>query len=88
MNDPKDILDRHFSSSHYIHYCANLENQNNSCLVYSKELDKVFCFFCKMFCRSSKTNHLAQEGFNDWSHLTNRLKEHESSGAHVAFMNE
>ncbi|CAL5195385.1 unnamed protein product [Lathyrus oleraceus] len=60
VNDPKDIIDRPSSSSYYIHYCGNGENQDRSWLVYSKELNKVFCFCCEIFCRSPKTNHLAQ----------------------------
>lgn len=31
-------------------------------------------------------NRLTNEGFNDWKHIYERLKEHESSGAHMSFM--
>lgn len=32
---------------------------------YSKELDIFFSFYCMLFGRSHKINHLANESFND-----------------------
>lgn len=55
--------------------------------MYSKHLDKVFCFCCKFFNKKPKINSLANEGFNDWEHLSVRLKEHETSGEHMINMN-
>lgn len=57
-------------------------------LVYSKELYRVFCFYCKLFDTSCRINRLANEDFNDWKHIYERLKEHESSGAHMSFMSK
>lgn len=33
-------------------------------------------------------NRLANEGFNDYKHIYERFKEHESSGAHMSFMSK
>ncbi|XP_058749729.1 uncharacterized protein LOC131622707 [Vicia villosa] len=61
VNDPKDTFGRHFSPSCYIRYCSNGEEQDRNWLVYSKELDRVLCFWCKLFGTSSKMNRLANE---------------------------
>jgi hypothetical protein len=54
--------------------------------VYSKELDKVFCFNCKVFTNGDRKGMLANDGFNNWSHLGERLREHEKSADHVMNM--
>nr|TKW32606.1 hypothetical protein SEVIR_2G178500v2 [Setaria viridis] len=53
------------------------ESQGLAC--YSKELDWIFCFGCKLFTKGHRKGQLANEGFNDWIHLGIRLKEHETS---------
>lgn len=37
----------------------------------------IFCFCCKLFF-NSKTK-LGTESYNDWKHVTNALKEHDTS---------
>jgi len=54
--------------------------------VLIKELDRVFCFGCKLLIMGHQKGQLANEGSNDWTHLGNRLKEHEASADHVLNM--
>ncbi|PIN26573.1 hypothetical protein CDL12_00667 [Handroanthus impetiginosus] len=83
---PKDKNSRHFSIAYYIKKMPNGEKYERRWLVYSKDLDKVFCFCCKLFDSTSNTNKLANEGTNDWKNLGNKIKEHEISNEHVVNM--
>ncbi|XP_060190698.1 uncharacterized protein LOC132619957 [Lycium barbarum] len=76
INFPKDKFSRHFSTRH-IQKLANGERHDRKCLVYSKDLDKVFC--CKLFSTTSSTcnSKLASEGSNDWKNLSVKIKDHE-----------
>ncbi|XP_050919630.1 uncharacterized protein LOC127137189 [Lathyrus oleraceus] len=42
-----------------------------------KELDKLFCFCCKVFKNGICRGQLANEGYSDWVHVGARIKEHE-----------
>lgn len=53
---------------------SNGEACNRECLVYSKELDSVFCFYCKLLRKRHLKCQLTNKGFNDCLMLTLELK--------------
>ncbi|XP_052190724.1 uncharacterized protein LOC127800254 [Diospyros lotus] len=80
---PMDEHNRHFSSNYYIRMLPNGETKDRKWLVYSKELDRVFCFCCKLFKTMNSRSQLTSEGTRDWKHLGEKLKQHESSIEHL-----
>ena len=81
---PKDKLGRRFSSTFYTRCLSNGEKVDRTWLVYSKELDKVFFFCCKLFKKGHQiSSPLVKEGYNDGGHLSGRLKEHETGSSHI-----
>nr|KYP50235.1 Zinc finger MYM-type protein 5 [Cajanus cajan] len=65
MKYPKDENNRHFSSFYYQKVMPNGEKYDQRWLVYSKNLDKVYYFCCKLFCSKSSAciaNQLVNEG--------------------------
>ncbi|PNT61917.1 hypothetical protein BRADI_5g22988v3 [Brachypodium distachyon] len=83
---PKDKLNRRFSALSYNRVLPNGEKCDREGLVYNKELNRVFCFCCKLLRKGHVKGLLVNEGFNDWMHLNVRLKEHETSREHVTNM--
>jgi len=83
---PKDRLSRRFSAALYTRILSNGETCDREWLVYSKELDRVFCFCCKLLRKGHLRNQLANEGLSDWSHVGTRLKDHETSADHITNM--
>uniref|UniRef100_A0A2N9GK21 TTF-type domain-containing protein n=1 Tax=Fagus sylvatica TaxID=28930 RepID=A0A2N9GK21_FAGSY len=73
---------RHFSSKLYTSNRPNGEKQERKWLVYSNELDKVFCFCCKLFKHNPMTTGLAEDGINDWHNLPTKLRDHEKNPEH------
>ncbi|CAN1146272.1 Zinc finger MYM-type protein 5 [Linum perenne] len=84
---PKDKFSKRFFASCYTRVLSNGEKCDRDWLVYSKELDKVFCFCCKIFKKVVGRGQLSNEGCCDWSHISSRLREHETSLDHVRNMN-
>ncbi|PWA39481.1 hypothetical protein CTI12_AA569800 [Artemisia annua] len=80
---PKDKAGRHFSSEFYVRKLRNGDSIDRKWLVYSKELDKVFCFCCKLFKTAISKSQLSNVGTNDWKHLSVALKKHENSSEHM-----
>ena len=83
---PRDKFSRRFSALSYTRVMSNGEKHDREWLVYSKELVRVFCFYCKLLRKGHVRGQLAIEGFNDWHHLGERLQEHEVSREHVTNM--
>ncbi|XP_035845147.1 rho GTPase-activating protein gacV-like [Helianthus annuus] len=67
---PYDKLNRRFSATIYTRTLSNLEKCDREWLVYSKELDKMFCFCCKVFRNGALKGRLGGVGFDDWHHAT------------------
>ncbi|XP_022880728.1 zinc finger MYM-type protein 5-like [Olea europaea var. sylvestris] len=85
---PKDGANRHFSSTHYVRQLPNGEKYDRKWLIYSKSLDKVFCFCCKLFKNDGIRTQLAHDGVNDWKNVGEKLKMHEASCDHINNMNK
>ncbi|KAI8527135.1 hypothetical protein RHMOL_Rhmol12G0052200 [Rhododendron molle] len=87
---PKDDNEksRHFSSVHYIRHLPNGEKHDRKWLVYSEALNKVFCFCCKLFKNEGNKTQLANDGFQDWKNIGDRLKSHETNWEHLTCMNK
>lgn len=76
---------RRFSIRHYTQIAPNGEKFDRKWLVYSKHCDKVFCFCCKLFSKSKKSQ-LSNEGCKDWRNISLKLKRHENSTGHAKNM--
>jgi hypothetical protein len=55
---PKDRYSRRFSALFYTRDLSNGEQCDRDWLVYSKDLDRVFCFGCKIFKKGRRKGQL------------------------------
>uniref|UniRef100_A0A452XG87 TTF-type domain-containing protein n=1 Tax=Aegilops tauschii subsp. strangulata TaxID=200361 RepID=A0A452XG87_AEGTS len=83
---PKDRYSRRFFALFYTRILSKGEHCDRDWLVYSKDLNRVLCFGCKLFTKGHRQGQLANEGCDDWIHVGSRLKEHETSADHVLNM--
>lgn len=83
INFPKDKCNRGFSTYYFDQKLRNGELVDRKWLVYSKELNKVFCFCCKVVKKIRAKSNLASVGVDDWVHLGEKLKQHEDSHEHL-----
>lgn len=75
---------RSFSESYYTKKMSNGENVKRDWLIYSKGLDSVHCFCCRIFQQNQGDTGLASvNGIKDWRHLSARIKDHELSALHI-----
>lgn len=75
---------RHFSTFYYTKKMTNGEKIKREWIIYSKKLDAVHCFCCFIFgFASNRSLFASKEGYKDWKHLTDRIKEHETSEKHM-----
>ncbi|KAL5560396.1 hypothetical protein UlMin_036607 [Ulmus minor] len=86
---PNDENSRHFPTSHYKlkKKLSNGKKHDRKWLVYSKEFDKAYCFYCKLFDIKSSINKLGNEGTKYWRNIGAKLKSHEISIEHLNNMN-
>lgn len=66
------------------------ENTLREGLIYSKLLDSVYCFPCKLFFSANDkcTSLIDKNGFRDWKHFSETLTSHEVSKMHVMNYNK
>ncbi|KAJ0677501.1 putative transcription factor and/or regulators TTF-type(Zn) family [Helianthus annuus] len=85
---PMDKDGRRFSKVMYTRILSNRETREREWLVYLKELDKLFCFCCKLFKQGHPKGGLDNEGYADWRHASQGLKAHEVRFEHLKNMHQ
>lgn len=87
-NFPVNDTGRKFSPNNYYRWLANGEKVLRDWLVYSKAIDSVFCFPCRLFnVKDNKSNLTSTEGYCDWAHLARALIKHEVHQEHIVNYN-
>lgn len=62
----------------------NGERVERDWITYSVKLDAIHCFCCLLFdINSERTGLISDSGFRDWSHLSQRINQHEATGIHI-----
>lgn len=82
VKGPRYNWNKRFMANLYTGALENREKCDRDWIVYSKELDRVFCFCCKVLKNGIGRGQLANEGYSDWSHVGERVKEHDLGMKH------
>ena len=83
---PRGDDTRNLSTIHYTWILSNREKQDRKWLVYSKDMDQVFCFCCKLF-ESKRIGQLCNEGTRDWTNISSKIRNHETTREHITNIN-
>lgn len=83
---PKNSQNRHFSNQFQYRFAENGEKIIRRWLVYSEKYDSAYCFCCRLFDPSSKSQFNQSSDFNDWKHMADLLKSHETTPDHFKCM--
>lgn len=78
---PCDDSGRRFTSKNYKRSLNNGELVLRHWLVYSETKNVIFCFCCKIF--NMGASNLSKDGYNNWKHVGDVLKSHETSKNHL-----
>lgn len=79
-SDSKGSRNRKFSLFHCNRKLPNNEKLYRRYLQYSESKNRVYCFSCKLF--GNTRSQLGQNGINNWKHIGDYLKDHETSSEH------
>ncbi|EAZ27564.1 hypothetical protein OsJ_11511 [Oryza sativa Japonica Group] len=83
---PLDDNLTHFPYALFSRKMSNEKVHDGKWLAYSKHVDRVICFCCKIFNSRNCKSSLEHDGFRDWRHISERLKEHKASVKHITNM--
>lgn len=88
FNFPETRLVVDISLIHIIQESLAMERNKIDVGLFSKALNRVFCFCCKLFSKESNVIQLASIDVQDWKNILERLKNHETSYGHVVCMSK
>lgn len=67
---------RYLSNAMFMYTKKNGEIADLEWLIYSPATKKVYCFYCRLFCKEEerKSNKFSMDGFNDWKNKEDIMK--------------
>ena len=74
---------RSFSKAYCYHSMSNGEKVLRDWLLYSKSMNKVYCFACKLFGGARVVDTRFVVGYNNWQCLSKSLQHHDTSSYHI-----
>lgn len=82
---PKNEEGRSFSNSYFKRRLQNGEEVTRNWLLYSKKLNSIYCYSCKIF-GNLNIPFTSIDGYSDWRHISQALSKHEISLNHMQNM--